>query len=174
MKTIIGISASLNPNSSNSRIIGFISNFLEGKAELIKYNKLDQLPHFDPSLKEDEAPIQVQEFRKLIQKADGVIISSPEYVFSTPAILKNAIEWTVATTVFMNGIITGSSSGKIGHEALKLIMKTVTGEIDEKCCLLISGVKSKIAAEIKGSDQKTVGQLKQLADYFIQKLENKY
>ena len=67
-------------------------------------------------------------FRKSIEEADAVLICTPEYVFSLPGILKNALEWTVSTTVFSDkptALLTASSSGEKAHESLLLVMKTL-------------------------------------------------
>jgi len=44
-----------------------------------------------PSAK--QRPQQVEHFRKMLTDADGILISSPEYNYSIPGGLKNAIDW---------------------------------------------------------------------------------
>lgn len=43
----------------------------------------------------DEGPVpqDIQEFSKLVEKADGVIIVTPEYNHSIPGVLKNALDY---------------------------------------------------------------------------------
>ena len=81
---------------------------------------------------EVNAYIETVELRKDIERADGVIICTPEYIFSIPSGLKNVIEWCVATTIFTDkptGLITASANGLQGHEELKLIMRTRSGAV---------------------------------------------
>ena len=40
-----------------------------------------------------ERPEAVEHFRKMLTDADGILISSPEYNYSIPGGLKNAIDW---------------------------------------------------------------------------------
>ena len=92
------------------------------------FNELKKLPHFDPELSVSNTPTIITDFRRSIENADGIIICTPEYVFSIPSGLKNAIEWCVFTTVFTDkfaGIITASANGEKAHEELQLIMKSV-------------------------------------------------
>jgi chromate reductase, NAD(P)H dehydrogenase (quinone) len=113
------------------------------------FNDLKTLPHFDPELSSNKPPKLIEAFRDNIEKADGILICTPEYVFSIPSGLKNAIEWCVSTTVFSDkptALITASADGQKGHEELKLIMKTVMTKFTDETTLLIQGIKGKINA----------------------------
>jgi chromate reductase, NAD(P)H dehydrogenase (quinone) len=141
------INGSASRNSANQRLIDYIGSLTSNDLKLTIYNDLKKLPHFDPELSIDNTPSPVIELRQLIEAADGVIICTPEYVFSIPSGLKNAVEWCVSTTVFSDkpvGLITASASGKKGHEELQLIMKTIMSVFTEETTLLIQGVKGKI------------------------------
>ncbi len=52
------------------------------------FNDLTTLPHFKTELTSENAPPQITDFRTLIKNADGIIISTPEYVYSIPRGLK--------------------------------------------------------------------------------------
>jgi chromate reductase len=38
-------------------------------------------------------PIKVKEFKSKIRNADAILIATPEYSYSGPGVLKNAIDW---------------------------------------------------------------------------------
>ena len=38
-------------------------------------------------------PIKVREFKSKIRAADAILIATPEYNYSVPGVLKNAIDW---------------------------------------------------------------------------------
>ena len=38
-------------------------------------------------------PVKVMEFKSKIRDADGILIATPEYNYSVPGVLKNAIDW---------------------------------------------------------------------------------
>ena len=93
-------------------------------------------------------PREVTEFRQKIDMADGVLICTPEYVFSLPGSLKNAIEWTVATTIFSKkpvAIIVAAASGEKALESLDLIMTTLETVLPKDSKLLVKGARGKIA-----------------------------
>lgn len=149
-KKIFVINGSASENSSNERLIERIADLTREKLELTVFNELRKLPHFDPKLSSDNPPPSIVDFRKKIDEADGVIISTPEYIFSVPSGLKNAIEWCVSVVVFTDkplGIVTASAHGAKGHEELKMIMATVGAKFTDETTLLIQGIKSKINLE---------------------------
>src|SRR5688500_10423432 len=100
MLTLLAISGSTRKNSSNERMLRAIAAQYSGQLEVEIYTRIDELPHFNPDATTGTLPPAVQELLAKIEQADGVLICTPEYVFSLPGALKNALEWTVATTVF--------------------------------------------------------------------------
>ncbi|MGZ3863677.1 MAG: NADPH-dependent FMN reductase [Bacteroidia bacterium] len=158
MKNIFVINGSADKNSSNQKLIDHIVANAEDTFNFSVFNELKILPHFDPQLSIDNTPKAISDLRNKIENADGIIICTPEYVFSIPSGLKNAIEWCVSTTVFSDkptGLITASASGEKGHEELQLIMKTVMAKSTPDTTLLIQGIKGKINSEGVITDTKT-------------------
>jgi chromate reductase, NAD(P)H dehydrogenase (quinone) len=146
-KNVFVVIGSASRHSANQKLINYINSLTSHDWSLTIYTDLKKLPHFDPELSTDNTPASVIEFRQYIESADGVIICTPEYVFSIPSGLKNAIEWCVSTTVFSDkpvGLITASASGVKGHEELQLIMKTIMALFTKETTMLIQGVKGKI------------------------------
>lgn len=114
-KSILAIIGSASSDSTNLKLVEKIADLIPEEFTLEIYNDLKTLPHFDPELSAHNPPKEVIELRKNIEQADGVIICTPEYVFSIPSGLKNAIEWCVITTIFLNkptGLITASADGR--------------------------------------------------------------
>src|SRR6476620_9158063 len=158
-KNVFVVIGSASRHSANQKLIDYINSLTSDDWTLTIYSDLKTLPHFDPELSIDNTPASVIEFRQYIESADGVIICTPEYVFSIPSGLKNAIEWCVSTTVFSDkpvGLITASASGEKGHEELQLIMKTVMAVFNESTTLLIRGVKGKVDEKGNISDPHTL------------------
>lgn len=161
-KNIFVIIGSASNNSANEKLIDYIVNLTTDFFSLSVFKDLKTLPHFDPELSIDHPPKEIIELRNHIDHADGVIICTPEYIFSIPSGLKNAVEWCVATTIFNDkptGLITASASGKQGHEELKLIMKTVMANFTAQTTLLIPGIKGKINQQGQITDAKTIDDL---------------
>ena len=157
-KNIFAIVGSASRNSSNLNLIKYFAILTGKDFNVTVFDHLQELPHFDADLSIGKPPKAIAEFRNNIDKADGVLICTPEYVFSIPSGLKNAIEWCVATTVFSNkpiGLITASAHGQKGHDELKLIMRTVDAKFTEETTLLIQGIKGKVNDEGSITDAST-------------------
>ena len=146
-KKILAISGSTRAQSTNESILKVIAAMYHETLDVDIFTGIGALPHFNPDLVNENLPVTVKSFLDLIEHSDGVIICTPEYVFSLPGALKNAIEWTVSTTVFMDkpvAIIVASGLGEKAYESLILIMKTVGALIGEQSALLIQGARSKV------------------------------
>jgi chromate reductase, NAD(P)H dehydrogenase (quinone) len=174
-KNILAIIGSANENSANLKLVEYIASLTKDIFKIKIYNNLKALPHFDPDLSIEHPPALIVELREAVSVADGIIICTPEYVFSIPSGLKNAIEWCVATTVFSHkpmGLITASASGQKAHEELKLIMKTLMSEFTEPTTLLIQGIKGKIDEMGKLTDRQTMEEVNKFIDAFKILLNN--
>lgn len=88
---IIGISGSLRKESYNTSVLKFIK---ESMSEKINMDIVDisSIPLFNEDL-ENNTPEAVRILKEKINKCDAVIISTPEYNFSVPGVLKNALDW---------------------------------------------------------------------------------
>ncbi|MFA5327190.1 MAG: NADPH-dependent FMN reductase [Prolixibacteraceae bacterium] len=174
-KKILAIIGSAGQNSANQKLVDHFANLTKDDFVLTVYNDLKTLPHFDPELSATNPPIQIIELRAKIEKADGILISTPEYVFSIPSGLKNAIEWCISTTVFSDkpcGLITASASGQKGHEELQLIMKTAMAKFTDETTLLVQGVKGKINKHGQIIDPKTTTDLTKFTKAFRALVKN--
>jgi chromate reductase, NAD(P)H dehydrogenase (quinone) len=168
MMKILAIVGSASKHSSNLKLVDAIQGFSD-ELEITVYDELASLPHFDTALTDENTPESVLKIRQLIAKSDGVIFSSPEYIFSIPSGLKNLFEWCVSTTIFSDkpaAIITASSSGEKAHEELQLILKTLGAKFDDKTSLLIKGIKGKFDSE-GILNEETKLQLETLMKHFV-------
>jgi chromate reductase len=177
-KKVLAICGSTRTNSANLQLLNRIASLGAAAFEMEVYSELSSLPHFNPDLDKEtsEPPKAVQEIRKKIQEADGVLICTPEYVFSIPGSLKNLIEWTVSTTIFSEkpvALITASASGGKAHESLQLIMKTIYADLAESSQLLISGARSKFDEEGNIIDADTLQKIRELVDNFAIQIERR-
>lgn len=138
---ILAISGSLRNNSSNHKIINAVAAAgIEG-VELMIYNELGKLPHFD----DGEYEI-VEKWRRQIKEADAVLICTPEYAFGVPGSLKNALDWTVSSGEFYDkpvALITASSVGDKAHASLQQTLTALTAVMNEETKLLLPFIRSK-------------------------------
>ena len=73
MKKILAISGSTKPNSSNWKILDFISVAAEKHVIVELYKDLAELPYFVPGLENDQIPPAVRLFFEKIETADAVV-----------------------------------------------------------------------------------------------------
>src|SRR5215218_8987093 len=120
MPHIAIISASVRTGRISHRLALFFKQYLEAH-DLASVEILDlaqyQFPIFEERLKFQPAPSeQVLDFAARINKADGVIVATPEYNGGYPAALKNVLdllyeEWhrkPIAIATASNGAFGGS------------------------------------------------------------------
>ena len=146
-KRILAISGSTRKASTSESILRAIAARYEESIEVEIYLDIASLPHFNPDLDKEEVHPGVKHFRELIRSADAVLICTPEYVFGLPGTLKNAIDWTVSTTVFTDkpaAMIVASTGGEKAFESLDLILKTMGARVAERSKLLLQGVRGKV------------------------------
>jgi chromate reductase len=88
---ILGFSGSLREKSYN-RMLLQAAQKLAPKEMLIEIFDLANIPLFNQD-NEVSLPSPVAEFKSKIVKADGILIATPEYNYSIPGVLKNAMDW---------------------------------------------------------------------------------
>jgi len=94
---VLGISGSLRTASINTALLRTAATLTPYGVTLIVYDGLGNLPHFNPELDKEPLPPTVRDFRSQLNSSAGVIISSPEYAHGIPGVLKNALDWLVAS-----------------------------------------------------------------------------
>jgi len=60
---------------------------------LTLFDRLGELPFYNEDLDTDDVGDPVRELRRHAERADAVLVVTPEYNASIPGVLKNAIDW---------------------------------------------------------------------------------
>ena len=108
---ILGISGSLRRGSHNRKLLRAAAASLPPGAELVEWDGLAGLPAFDEDL-EDDRPAPVEAFLSAVERADALLIATPEYNASLPGALKNALDW--ASRPFPDNVLRDKPSAAIG------------------------------------------------------------
>jgi chromate reductase len=90
---IVGIVGSLRRESFNRRLLEASAFVLPSGVELEVWDRLGAVPPFDEDREAGPAPAAVEDLRRAIAGADGLLIVTPEYNGSIPGQLKNALDW---------------------------------------------------------------------------------
>jgi chromate reductase len=88
---ILGFVGSLRKGSYNKALMRAAVK-LKPEDAIIEVFDLEGIPPFNQDL-ERQPPQVVKEFKAKIREADALLIASPEYNYSVPGVLKNAIDW---------------------------------------------------------------------------------
>ncbi|HEX3349463.1 MAG TPA: NAD(P)H-dependent oxidoreductase [Acetobacteraceae bacterium] len=89
---IIGISGSLRTGSLNSALLREAVE-LRHRDVHIEIVPIGELPLFNADVEAVGLPEPARQLRERIRHSDGILIATPEYNFSVPGVLKNAIDW---------------------------------------------------------------------------------
>jgi chromate reductase len=89
MTHLLFIPGSLRAASSSRATVRALMRRLEGRATCEEADP-GLLPHYNADL---EKPAEVSAFTDRIGRADGIVFVTPEYNYSVPGVLKNAIDW---------------------------------------------------------------------------------
>jgi len=169
IRKILAISGSTRQNSTNHRLIKAIAEISKDFFELQLYNNISSLPHFNPDNDNEQVDKEVINFRQMLNEADGIIICTPEYAHGVPGTLKNAIDWTVGTNEFYHKptmLITASTDGEKGHEALLETLRVIEAKNIDTLQLIISFAATKIDTGNRIIDDKTLELVKNLLRNF--------
>ncbi|GAA3513812.1 NADPH-dependent FMN reductase [Actinocatenispora rupis] len=94
MRTILGISGSLRADSHNSALLRAAQRLAPPGVAVQIYDGLGDIPPYDMDLDTPQArPAAVQALRDRVTASDGLLIATPEFNYSIPGVLKNAIDW---------------------------------------------------------------------------------
>jgi chromate reductase, NAD(P)H dehydrogenase (quinone) len=88
---ILGIAGSLRKNSFNRGILKAASELVPDSSHIDVF-ELDGIPGFNQD-EEKSPPPKVVELKQLVREADAILFVTPEYNYSIPGVLKNAIDW---------------------------------------------------------------------------------
>ena len=117
---VMGMCGSLRSGSYNRAVLDAAVELAPEGMEIHVWDRLREVPHYDGGLDADGArPEPVEDLKRAIAGADGLLVVSPEYNYSVPGVLKNAIDWASrpgGTSVLAGkpAAVAGASTGAIG------------------------------------------------------------
>jgi chromate reductase len=88
---ILGIAGSLRRASYNRAALAAAQQLVPSDATLERFD-LDGIPGFNQD-DEQHPPAKIVELKAKVRAADAILFVTPEYNYSVPGVLKNAIDW---------------------------------------------------------------------------------
>ncbi len=132
---ILGVSGSLQARSTNRVLLESARASAPDGVEVFLFEGLGELPHFNPDLGPKGDPPAVTGWRKALGQSDALLIASPEYGFSLPGALKNAIDWVIGSgelerkPVAITAAVNHPDRGKRGLAALRTTLHAVSARV---------------------------------------------
>ena len=90
---LLGIAGSLRSASFNRALLRAAVEVAPSGVEITTFDELGALPFYDADVEAAGEPVPVRRLRAAIDRADALLIATPEYNDGTSAVLKNAIDW---------------------------------------------------------------------------------
>jgi chromate reductase len=126
---VLGVAGSLRRASFNRGLLrAAVELAVDGIA--VEAADLSAIPLYNADIEELGTPEPVEELRERVRAADGLLIATPEYNYSIPGVLKNAIDWVSrppATSALRHKPIAlvGASPGGFGTVRSQLALRQV-------------------------------------------------
>ena len=152
---LLAFAASLRKDSLNRRLLRTAVEIARQKGavvDLADFHEFD-MPVYDGDLQvRDGIPAGAQELGRRLQAADGLLLASPEYNYSIPGPLKNAIDWVSrirplpfkGRSALLLSTSTGLVGGNRGLWALRVPLEMLGMHVYPDMYSLASGDKAMV------------------------------
>lgn len=168
---LVGMSGSLRRGSFNTMLLNVATRLLPADTS-IEIASIAGLPIYNADLDipaTSARPASVQQFRDTLAKADGILFVSPEYNYSIPGGLKNAIDWASrgedSPLLKKPVAVMGATQGMWGTARLQIAFQPVFLFLDMKPVfkpeILIAQAKTKFNEKGELTDEMSIGLIKQ-------------
>ncbi|GGG05981.1 FMN reductase [Rhodococcoides trifolii] len=169
---VIALVGSLRADSVNRRLAETASSVAPEGVDVVVYDGLGDIPFYNEDIDVPGTIDSVEKLRTAVGDADGLLLVTPEYNGTIPAVLKNAIDWLSrpygvgAISGKPTAVISSSISGNAGKWSQADTVKAATvagGSLVDDAHLAIGGVGEKFGdlhprenAEVSGDIAKVV------------------
>lgn len=139
MLKFIGLVGTNSKKSTNRQLLQYMQKHFADKAE-IELIEIKDIPIFNKPA-DMQVPEIVKEIAAKIEAADGVIIGTPEYDHSIPAVLMSALAWLsygIYPLLRKPVMITGASYGTLGSSRAQLQLRQILDSPELKASVMPS------------------------------------
>ncbi|ABV09241.1 NADPH azoreductase [Streptococcus gordonii] len=137
MLKLIAIVGTNSKRSTNRQLLQYMQKHFADKAE-IELVEIKDIPVFNKPA-DKQLPAEILEIAAKIEASDGVIIGTPEYDHSIPAVLMSALAWlSYGIYPLLNKpiMITGASYGTLGSSRAQLQLRQILNAPEIKANVL--------------------------------------
>ncbi len=163
---ILGISGSLRKDSFNSAALRACGELLPSGVTMSVFDLLP-VPLYNEDVRAQGFPASVQQLREQIKAADALVIATPEYNYSIPGVLKNAIDWASrppeqpfdGKPIALIGATPGGLGTSRAQYHLRQVFVYLNGQLLNRPEVFISAAPTKFDANGKLTDAATADNL---------------
>src|SRR5215470_13926892 len=124
---VLGFAGSLRKTSFNRGLLRAAVDAAPAGMEIETFD-LTPIPSYNADVEEKGLPAPVAEFKEKIRAADALLIATPEYNYSVPGLLKNAIDWASRPSnqsplQKKPAALMGASGGQMGTARAQLALR---------------------------------------------------
>ena len=146
------INGSLRAGSSNGAALRTAQTLVPPGSEAELYERLAELPHFNPDIEQALLPEPVERLRAQLSAADAVLFSTPEYAGALPGSFKNLLDWTVGEGLYRKpvgwlNVSPHADGAQRTYEMLRSVLGYVNADIVEAAC-----TRAPVRRDTVGSD----------------------
>ena len=165
---LLGVCGSLRGASTNLALLEAAALLAPDGVRVAPYS-LAALPLFNPDL-EDDMPLSVRDWRAAIARADGLLISSPEYARGVSGVMKNALDWLVSGPEFVGkpvAQLVASPRSEFAPEQLARTLRTMSGVVVDAACVTLPLLGGTRDAAAIAADQVFAAPLRAALEAFV-------
>jgi chromate reductase len=172
--TILGFAGSLRKGSYNKSILSAALELVP-KDAVLEIIDLEGIPPFNQDL-EGNPSERVKDFKAKIRAADAILVATPEYNYSIPGVLKNAIDW--ASRPYGDNAFDGKPVAIMG--ASPGMLGTARAQYHLRQCfvflnmyplnhpeVMVPSANEKIGPDGKVTDEKTKKKIRELLESLV-------
>jgi NAD(P)H-dependent FMN reductase len=148
------ISGSLRARSTNSAVLRSAERLAPAGLDVVVYEGLAALPHFNPDDEAGALPPAVSALRAEIHAAGALLVSTPEYAGALPGSFKNLLDWTIGDdspgsiyekpVAWINVSVRGA---RAAHDELRRVLGYAHATIVDAACVDVPVTESMIGED---------------------------
>jgi chromate reductase len=159
--SVVGFAGSLRRESYNRALLA-AARLVVPAGMTIDTIDIGGLPFYNADVEKEGDPPAVAEFKAALERADGILIATPEHNESLPGVLTNAIEWASrlpgrAPLTGKPVALIGASPSQIGTARAQVHLRQILGHVHARVLpppeLLLAMAHRKFDAQLRLTDE---------------------
>ena len=169
---VLAISGSLRNGSTNTAALEALSRLAPEDVRVLVYQDLARLPPYNPDddIEDQAKPEPVEALRAIVTACDAIVVASPEYAHGVPGVLKNALDWLVASETFAGKkviLINASPRAYHAQANLREILATMSARFLADAFITLPLTGKRVTAEEIAADPTCARRLGHVIDALV-------